>query len=151
MPPRNKPGKARHNTDQQLSLLEQLEFDEEQGREDDPHREDPSGEATDRHNGETTPETANSHPGTAGDLDEQIPAPLQKAYARYVEIVNDTYNSRFSGTKRQAAFKEAAKAHGVKITELKRYSTVTALGIPYQASAEAGSEVDEDFDASQTD
>lgn len=151
MSPKNKTGKARNNPDQQPSLLEQLEFDEEPGHEGDPHREESSGEAGERYTGEPAPESANSHPGADGDLDEQIPEPLAKAYARYVEVINETYDSRFSGTKRQAAFKEAAKAHGVRITDLKRYSTATALGIPYQSSAETDSEVGEDFDASQTD
>lgn len=156
MPPKNKRGAARHPPAQQPSLLDQLELDEGPGREGDPHnyrernrendlqREDPGHEVEDRHAGEAAAQTADPHPGAAGDPDEQTPGPLEKAYSRYTEIVNDTYDSKFSDAKRQAAFKEAAKAHGVRITDLKRYSTAAALGIPYQTDAEDGAGTEPD-------
>lgn len=65
--------------------------------------------------------------------------PLREAYDRYCQIINDTYDAKFSDAKRDAAFKEAAKAHGVRIADLRRYSTAAALGIPYHGGAKEGS------------
>lgn len=60
---------------------------------------------------------------------------LARAYDRYVEVIDSTYDSRFSAAKRNAAFKEAAREHGVRVADLKRYSTAAALGIPYERVA----------------
>lgn len=156
MPSKNNRSTASHSSDQQPSLLDQLELDEEQGREDSPrnhrkssrdsNREDnlqrhnPGHEGEDHHDGHDAALTANPQLGAAGEPDNQAPKPLEKAYARYVEIINETYDSGFSDAKRQAAFKEAAKAHGIRIADLKRYSTAVALGIPYHHNADSEAE-----------
>lgn len=55
---------------------------------------------------------------------------LDKAYERYAQIVNDTYSAEFDN-KRKAAQKEAAKYGEVKVSDLRRYVTAKALGIPF--------------------
>lgn len=153
-PSQNKRGAARR--EQQPSLLEQLEFYEERPHENDRDSdrgsnrggdrenalsgEDPGNEGGSHDSGATTPEPANSHPAAARGPYERAPEPLQKAYARYAEIVGATYSSTFSDAKRRAAFKEAAKAHGVRMAALKRYSTSAALGIPYHHNADSEAE-----------
>lgn len=145
-PPKNKRRAVRHTPDQQPSLLDQLDLDDPAGENHPPedlHNESPGHKDGDDKRA-PKPQAKKESRRSAAEEDqsyrppERPPEPLKQAYARYVEIVGATYNSAFSDAKRQAAFKEAAKAHGVRIADLKRYSTAAALGIPYQTGAEDG-------------
>lgn len=164
MPSKNKRAKASHDPDQQPSLLEALEPNE--GPEQDKHKqpgienESPGGQNGDR---ETSGEDVEREDAEREDEDRSVAKdqpsqptrqptePLKKAYDRYVEIVGATYDSKFSDAKRNAAFKEAAKTHGIRVTDLKRYSTAAALGIPYHGGAESEPGTDDTLPASQND
>lgn len=152
-PPNTRRGAARHTPDQQPSLLDQLELDEESVRKSGEqsktwHKSPGHEDGDDQRAADAEAELEDPRPGVAQDQPEPLPEQptekLQRAYARYVEIIDTTYSSTFSDAKRQAAFKEAAKAHGVRITDLKRYSTAAALGIPYETDAEDGAGTEPD-------
>lgn len=154
MTSKNRTNRKGHQTPyEQPSLLEQLDLDEDPARED--HQPQALGqESLGQEDGDIEQRAAQAELGTeeprSTETDQQPepppadqpPEPLIKAYARYAEIVNSTYNSAFSDAKRQAAFKEAARAHSVRIADLKRYSTAEALGIPYQTAAEGGADTE---------